>query len=54
VKAQFKVADRSGARWTVVLGPSEVQRGVVTVKDLGSGEQREVERAGVVGALRAT
>ncbi len=52
-KAQFKVADRSGARWVVVLGPDEVKRGVVTVKDLDSGEQREVERDRVVEELAA-
>jgi histidyl-tRNA synthetase len=51
VKAQFKVADRSGARSVVVLGPDEVARGVVQVKDLGSGEQREVARSEVAAEL---
>ena len=51
LKAQFKVADRSGARWTLVLGADEIARGIVTVKDLGSGEQREVPRADVVASL---
>jgi histidyl-tRNA synthetase len=51
-KAQFKVADRSGARAVVVLGPDEVARGVVTVKDLATGEQREVAADDVVAALR--
>jgi histidyl-tRNA synthetase len=50
-KAQFKVADRSGARAVVVLGPAEVERGVVTVKDLTSGAQHEVARDDVVAAL---
>ena len=52
VKAQFKVADRSGARWTLILGADEIERGVVTVKDLRSGEQHEVGRAEVVATLR--
>lgn len=40
-RAQFKAADRAGARYAVVLGPDEVERGVVTVKDLATGEQTE-------------
>ena len=53
LKAQFKVADRSGARWTVILGADEAARGVVRVKDLTSGEQREVARGDVVAELTA-
>ena len=53
MKAQLKTADRSGARWTVVLGPDEVRRGVVTVKDLVTGEQQEVQRDRIVSALVA-
>ncbi|HWB73234.1 MAG TPA: histidine--tRNA ligase [Egibacteraceae bacterium] len=52
VKAQFKVADRAGAAWALVVGPDEVERGVVTVRDLRRGQQREVARDGVVAALR--
>ena len=33
-KAQFKRADRSGARWALVLGDDEVARGVVALKAL--------------------
>ena len=44
MKAQFKAADRSGAASVVVLGPDEAARGIVTIKDLESGEQREVAR----------
>ena len=53
LKAQFKVADRSGAAVTVVLGADEAARGVVTVKDLGSGEQHEVARGDVVAEVAA-
>ncbi|HUH06772.1 MAG TPA: histidine--tRNA ligase, partial [Egibacteraceae bacterium] len=35
LKAQLKVADRSGARWALILGPAEAERGAVTLKDLG-------------------
>ncbi len=50
VKAQFKVADRSGARWALVLGRNELEQGTVTVKDLSSGDQQTVA-AGEVTAL---
>jgi histidyl-tRNA synthetase len=42
-KTQFKRADRSGARYAIVLGEDELQRGVVGIKPLRSGgEQAEV------------
>jgi len=42
-KSQFKKADRSGARFAVVLGEGELARGVAGVKPLrGDGEQLEV------------
>lgn len=53
MKAQFKAADRAGARVALVLGPDEVERGVVTLKDLASGEQHAVPRTEVVAAVRA-
>ena len=34
-------ASRAGARWAVILG-DELEKGTVAVKDLASGEQREV------------
>jgi histidyl-tRNA synthetase len=41
-KAQFRRADRSGAPLAVVLGDSEIERGVAAIKPLlGGGEQTE-------------
>ena len=51
-KAQMKVADRSGARFAVILGRQEAERGAVAVKDLRSGEQVEVPRQLVAGWLQ--
>lgn len=42
VGKQFKDADSRHARETVVLGPSEVERGVAVVRSMASGEEREV------------
>lgn len=52
LQKQFKQADRSGARVVLVLGPDEVAQGVVSVKDLRSGEQRSVARAELVQVLQ--
>jgi len=41
-KAQFKAADRSGARVAVVVGDDEAARGVVALKPLRGGPQIEV------------
>jgi histidyl-tRNA synthetase len=42
VKKQFSAAATEGARWVVVLGPAEVERGVSVVRDMASGAEREV------------
>lgn len=39
MRAQMKVADRSGAEIAVIVGPSEADRGVVTVRNLRGGAQ---------------
>lgn len=41
---QFKFADRTGMRITLVLGPDEAAEGKVTVKDLENGTQETVDR----------
>jgi len=53
VKAQWKVADRSGAAVAVMVGRDELARDAVAVKDLASGEQVEVPRTGLVAWLVA-
>ena len=53
VKAQWKVADRAGASFGVMLGRAEEARDAVAVKDLHSGEQVEVRRDQLVGWIRA-
>jgi histidyl-tRNA synthetase len=48
---QFKEADQKGVQYALVLGPDELARGEVVVKDLRSGEQRSVARSDVGAAL---
>jgi len=52
MKAQFKAADRSGARVALVVGEQEAAAGEVTVRDLGSGEQTTVPSPDVVDHVR--
>ncbi len=48
VKSQLRRADKAGAAVALVLGPSEVERSVVQLKDLRAGTQTEVSRADAV------
>jgi histidyl-tRNA synthetase len=42
LKAMMRHASSLGARHTAIVGPREHERGVATVRDMESGEQREV------------
>ena len=53
LKGAMKAADRSGARYTLVLGERDLADGTVGVKDMVSGEQRAVPLADVVDELVA-
>ncbi|MBE0439941.1 MAG: histidine--tRNA ligase [Gammaproteobacteria bacterium] len=41
-KNQFKRADRSGARWTLILGEDEITKQVIGVKTMATGEQETI------------
>ncbi len=53
LKGAMKSADRSGARYTLVLGERDLDAGTVGVKDMASGEQQSVPLAEVVDELVA-
>jgi histidyl-tRNA synthetase len=54
MRAQFKQADRSGASYAIVLGEDELARGVSTLRDMASGEERTVPVAdGAKDLIRA-
>jgi histidyl-tRNA synthetase len=48
---QFQYADRAGMRFVLVVGSSELEKGVVSVKDLRLGTQTEIPRAEVAATL---
>ncbi len=41
-KSQFKQADRSGARWALILGEEEINQQTIGVKTMATGEQETV------------
>nr|WP_298878089.1 histidine--tRNA ligase [uncultured Mogibacterium sp.] len=42
LKGQMKYANKLAARYSVVIGDDEIKKGVVTLKDMVSGEQKEI------------
>ena len=50
---QFKYADRIGAKVTLVLGPDELEKGRVAVKNLINGEQISIPRERLVETVRS-
>ena len=46
-KAQMKAAGASGAEWTCIIGPEELEKGVAAVKNMGDGTQENVPLAEV-------
>jgi histidyl-tRNA synthetase len=52
VKGQFKLADREGAKWCVIIGDSEVQNGTAVLKDMKTSEQTTLARAELIARLQ--
>jgi histidyl-tRNA synthetase len=51
IKGAMRAADRSGAKYAVVVGERDLNAGVVQVKDMASGDQVAVPQADVVTYL---
>ena len=43
IKGQFKYADRLNAKYTLVIGENELDKGVVSLKDMSMSQQREIK-----------
>ena len=43
IKGQFKYADRRGAKYTVVIGDTELAEGAVSIKEMATSQQRQVK-----------
>jgi histidyl-tRNA synthetase len=53
MKAQLKMADRTGARFAAIVGDEELAAGTIAVRRLADGEQQVVPRDGVVAHVLA-
>ncbi|TAJ32848.1 MAG: histidine--tRNA ligase [Reyranella sp.] len=53
MKRRMQRANKLNARAAIILGDDELAKGVVQLKDLDSGSQREVPLDGLAGALKA-
>ncbi|MDG3016652.1 histidine--tRNA ligase [Speluncibacter jeojiensis] len=53
VKGAMKAADRSGARFALVLGDRDLEEGVIGVKELATGDQQSIPLDTVVAELGA-
>lgn len=49
---QFKFADKMKMKVALVVGPEEVEKGLVVVKNLSNGEQVQVARDGVLESIK--
>ncbi len=52
LKAQFKSADRSGAKYCVIIGEDEVKQSKVNVKKSGEKEQQTIDASALVEYLK--
>ncbi|WP_026906307.1 histidine--tRNA ligase [Paucisalibacillus globulus] len=52
VKAQFKAADRYKAKYVLVLGEDELQKQVINVKEMATGEQVEVPLNQLINTMK--
>jgi histidyl-tRNA synthetase len=53
MKAQFKQADRVGARFALILGEQELQNGTVSLKDLREGTQKSMPKPMLIEELKS-
>lgn len=51
LKAQFKYANARGYAWMAIIGPDESAEGVVSLKNLQSGEQKRIPLSEAAGVL---
>ena len=54
LRAQLRYASSMNARHTLILGEEELNRGIIGLRDMDKGEQREVDQAQVLEFLRGS
>ncbi len=51
LKSQMKAASKRGYKYVLILGDEEVENNLVTIRDMDTGEQRQVEREKLIATL---
>ncbi|MDD5567820.1 MAG: histidine--tRNA ligase [Candidatus Omnitrophica bacterium] len=51
LKGAMRKANDLGARMVLIIGDNEIEKGTITLKDMGSGEQREVKAEKLINEL---
>jgi histidyl-tRNA synthetase len=54
MKAQMRQADRSGARYALIMGDDEIDQRCITVKDMKEGGQQSIPVSEIAGRVKAT
>ncbi|MBR4935180.1 MAG: histidine--tRNA ligase, partial [Anaerotignum sp.] len=52
VKAQMKYANKIGAKYSVILGDSEIESGKVELKEMATSEKTEIALADLVSIMK--
>lgn len=52
MRAQFRAADRFKAKYTLILGDNELSKGVINIRNMATGDQKEVSLDNVVNHLQ--
>ena len=52
IKAQFKYADKIGAKYTITIGDDEIKTGKVSIKEMATGNTKELEIKQVADFLK--
>ena len=53
LKRALEVANKTGARFTLIVGDDEIAAGTYQLKNMESGEQRQVSRGDIAGLVKA-
>ena len=52
IKKQMNYANRKGVKYVAIVGENEMNNGMVTIKDMESGEQKMVESNGLISLIK--
>jgi len=53
LKRALEVANKTGARYTLILGDDEVNTGTYSLKDMASGEQVKLQRSELAARIKS-